>query len=319
MLKKTLILLLVLVAIMAIALLSFFKVNDAPILHGNLDCNVVYKDDLALDIYLPTQPIYDKIPVVVHFHGGAWIAGSKATVNNARFNGAFNVLRDKGYAVISPNYTLAKAGQSPFPACIADAFDVLTWVEKNAQQYRFDLDNVGVMGESAGAHLALMTAYSPASNFTTPNAIDIKYVVNVYGPTYLEKLYQDQKPLVQRMKTSVSSLPSSLQDRFDLPKYLFGFDPAKDSVKTAQFAQKFSPITFVHDAVPPTLLIHGNKDQLVPISQSEYLKEKLDRLGIPNEYHIIEGMDHAFREASTEQKADTQQWIVDFIVDKYNI
>ena len=136
----------------------FFVANEAPILMGDVIHHVAYKNNLTLDIYQPTDTVYAKNPVVVFFHGGAWIMGIKESININRFNDAINRLRQQGYAVISPEYTLADDGKSPFPDCIIDARDVLVWIKNNAEIYHFDLQNVGLFGESAGAHIALMTA-----------------------------------------------------------------------------------------------------------------------------------------------------------------
>lgn len=299
-----------------LALFVFFVKSDAPILHGEIQHHIPYKGALTLDVYHPTQPVYEQSPVLVYFHGGAWVTGAKESVNNARFNGAFNALRQKGYAVVSPDYTLASLGNSPFPACIEDAYDVIAWIESNAAEYNFDLNNVGLLGESAGGHIAMMRAYDGLPS-GTPAQIDLRYMIDVYGPTDLLRLYIDQIPLIDTVKAFSSHLPASFQDNFDINSYLFGFDPEADSAKTDSFTAQFSPDKIVHAAAPNTLIIHGNSDRVVPINQSLLLKAQLDSLGIMNELHILEGMDHAFGGATDPQKQQTQDWIVDFVVRHY--
>ncbi len=299
-----------------LALFVFFVRNDAPLLHGEVQYHVPYKGELTLDVYYPTKDIYDEIPVFVYFHGGAWVTGAKESVNNARFNGAFNRLRDKGYAVVSPNYTLASLGKSPFPACIEDAYDVIAWLEENGPEYHFDLENVGLLGESAGGHIAMMRAYDGLPS-GTPSQIELRYMIDVYGPTDLLRLYKDQIPLIDTVKAISSHLPSSFQDNLDINRYLFGFDPEEDSSKTVDFTAQYSPDMIVHQGAPNTLIIHGDSDRIVPISQSKLLKAQLDSLGIMNEFHILEGVDHAFGEATESQKQQTQDWIVDFVERHY--
>lgn len=298
-------------------LFYFFKKTDAPILQGKVDLCVKYKDELLLDIYEPTKEIYSKRPVLIYYHGGAWVGGNKITVNNARFHGAFNALREKGYAIISPSYTLAKFRISPFPACIADAFDVISWIEQNASIYNFDTNNVGVLGESAGGHLALMAAYADIKNFTTPHDVPLNYVVAIYPPTDLRKLYIDQQELRGSVKASTARLPASMQEYFDISQYLFGFDSEKDTIKANEFTQLYSPIHYVKKDIPNTLLIHGNKDRIVPISQSIILKEKIASIELPVQFHILDGVDHAFVNATPQQKVQTQKWIIDFVVNQY--
>src|SRR5687767_14074552 len=81
-------LLLTLVITMLSGLGFFLIANDAPIITGNVTRNVEYKDGLKLDVYAPTRQVYDKTPVVLYIHGGAWIAGAKEGINFNRFNQA---------------------------------------------------------------------------------------------------------------------------------------------------------------------------------------------------------------------------------------
>ena len=301
-----------LLAIMATgSLLLFAAITDAPVLHGDMDFNIPYKAGKTLDIYHPTNNIYPKTPVLVYFHGGAWIVGSKIMLNSARYNETFNTLREKGYAIVSPKYTLSKKGSSPFPACLEDGGDVLKWLVAHAEKYHFDLDRIGLMGESAGAHIALMTAYQDPPH--SPE-ISIPYVIDIYGPTDLFKLYDEMSPMINKIYTMSGKLPESIQNRVDLPKILFGFDPATDTLKAQQVAARFSPLQQLHSCIPSTLMIHGNKDRIVPLGQSFCLKEKLDELGIPNELHVPDGAGHAFKGASSAQRQQVQDWITGFVL-----
>jgi len=295
----------------------FFKVNNAPILQGEVKLCMEYQEGLLLDIYLPTKMVYKKTPVLLYYHGGAWISGRKETVNNARFNEAFNQLREKGYAVVSPEYTLGEFGQSPFPDCITDTFDAIAWIEENADKYNFDLQNIGVLGESAGGHLALMTAFADAENFNSKIHVPMQYVVAAYPPTDLAYLYKEQRFILDSINMMAGKLPTSIQKIFDGNQYLFGFDPEQDSLRTQTFTKKYSPITYISDKQIPTLILHGNSDRVVPFSQSKILIEKLQQEHIPYEYHFLENVDHAFMGATDAQKAQVQEWIVDFVIRKY--
>ncbi len=304
------------IAIPAAIYYSFNK-SDAPILKGELEYGLEYKPGLELDIYAPTRKVFDKTPLLIHYHGGAWITGSKISVNNDRFNGAFNTLRDQGYAILSPDYTLAEYGKSPFPACLEDAYDVLQWVKVHGSEYNFDFDNIGIMGESAGGHLALMSAYHEQYQDTTTDRIHLNYVVDVYGPTSLYQLYVDQIPLLDSVEKYTISLPECIRENFDINQYLFGFDPAEDEQKSRAFADPFSPAMKVRADLPPTLMIHGVADQVVPVSQSHILETQLDTFQVPHEFHALEGVDHAFIDATEEQHAQIQNWISTFVLKQY--
>lgn len=298
--------------------LAWFFINtDAPVIHGKIIWHQPYKEDLKLDVYLPTQLKYEKTPVVVYFHGGAWLGGNKATVNLNRFNKAFNRLRENGYAIISPEYTLATRDKPPFPDCIIDAYMSLQWIRRNADEYNFDLENIGVFGESARAHIAMMLAYAEEDNFGLDDSgIDLRYVVDVYGPSDLNELYNSS--LVDSLRTYLQRLPEKLEDRLDVTHYLFGFDPEEDTAKRKEYATLYSPISYINRSVPPTLIIHGKLDQIVPIEQSKSLKILLDSNQVENDFHLLRGMDHAFRGASKQQKDSVQSWVVDFIEEKYH-
>jgi acetyl esterase/lipase len=310
---KFLLSILALVAAGLFAFGYFIIANDAPIITGKVIRNVEYKPGLKLDIYTPTQQVYDKAPVVIYIHGGAWISGLKEGLNFNRFNQAANELRNAGYAIISINYTLAKSNQSPFPTCIDDAVDAVRWIHQNADAHQFDVNNVGLFGESAGAHIAMMTAY--ANYFKDSPQIHFNYVVDVYGPNQLTGVYHT--PTVDTLYSVLAKLPDHLQSRLDIAKYIFGFDPKQDSVRAIEMMNTFSPYNLITSSAPATLIIHGDSDRIVPIVQSTTLHAKLDSLGVENEIHIVKGVDHAFAKATHEQKSELQKWIVAFIEQHY--
>lgn len=123
--KRVLTISLVFIGAFASWLTYFFLSNDAPLLHGEVQYHIPISENQKLDVYYPTADVYDKMPVVVFIHGGAWIGGDKVSVNNNRFNEAFNALRNAGYAIVSPDYALARNGNSPFPENIKDSYDAL--------------------------------------------------------------------------------------------------------------------------------------------------------------------------------------------------
>lgn len=297
------------------ALAYFFIANEAPIMKGEVFHHVEYKNHLGLDIYMPTNEIYQRHPVVLFFHGGGWIGGSKEAINVNRINGAINQLRENGYAIISVDYRLATRERSSFPYCIIDAYDAIKWLEDQAGIYSFDTNNVGLMGESAGAHIAMMTAYAEVEDFSpgSKSNIHINYVVDFYGPTHLDSLYHTQRP--DSLRSIVEKMPSGL--RAHLTEQIFGFDPEEDSATAQDFMHRYSPIVYLHKDIAPTLIIHGQLDKICPLLQSEMLQAKLTELDIDHEYHVITGMHHAFNGASKEQKALAQIWIVDFIKRHY--
>ncbi|MDW3190902.1 MAG: alpha/beta hydrolase [Cytophagales bacterium] len=314
--KRLLTISLIVIVLFAGWLAYFFLSNDAPLLHGEVQYHIPFNSNQKLDVYYPTEDVYDNIPVVVFIHGGAWIGGDKVSVNNNRFNEAFNSLRDAGYAIVSSDYTLARNGESPFPQNIVDSFDAMDWVQQNAEAYHFDLNNVTIFGESAGSHLGMMVAFAEPSDFgLNHKKLHPTCVVDVYGPSNLNTLYHRQA--IDSLKTMIAQLPGRLKDQLNLPVLLFGFDPDEDPDRAQEVMNAFSPVTYLEANHGPVLMIHGNKDIVVPIEQSEELKYLFDSLGIGNEFHVLPGVDHAFRGATSSQKDSVQSWITDFILANY--
>jgi acetyl esterase/lipase len=294
-------------------MIYYLHQTDAPATHGEVDYHISYKEGLTLDVYHPTNEArQDVYPVLMYVHGGAWISGSKLTVNNNRFNGAFNQLRAAGYYIISPDYTLAQNGQTPFPDCIQDVFDAIQWADDNADIFKFDMNQLGLLGESAGGHLAMMTTFSEPSDFgLSHDKQPIQYLVDVYGPSNLHALYH--AATTDSINALINRLPATLAERLDLSRLLVGFDPKDQPTKAEEIMHNLSPITYLDSENIPTLIIHGTNDQVVPIEQSYLLTSIYDSLSIPYEAHYFKGVNHAFQGATAIQKDSIQDLIVNFI------
>lgn len=314
--KKWLVIITLLVVVPFVGFLYFFAASEPPITKGPIEYNLEYKKDLRLDVYLPTKQVYEQSPVVLYVHGGAWIAGRKEAINMNRFNEAINRLRAEGYAVVSPEYTLATGDRGPFPYCVQDVYDVVTWIKEHAEDYQFDLNNLGIFGESAGAHISMLVAFAEPSLFVEDfDLVPFQYVVDIYGPAQLEGIYHSET--LDTLNSLIADLPETLRSRLDIAQQIFGFDPSKDTARAQHIIDLYSPHNHVHAKVAPSLLIQGDQDRLVPVQQSIALQAKMDSLGVPNELHILEGVDHAFAGANQAQRDSLQQWIFDFVTRHY--
>jgi acetyl esterase/lipase len=314
--KYTFIGLIAVLLILVVITTNFIFSRKAPIISGTVDYGVEYKNDLKLDLYRPTKNVFDVSPVVFYIHGGAWIRGTKAAINFDRFNGAVNMLRDKGYTIICPDYTLAGEGRSVFPQCILDVYDAIDWTKRNASLYGLDTTNIGIIGESAGAHIAMMIAFQeiplqPEKYKKTK----FNYLIDVYGPNDLADLYHG--PTLERIEASVKRVSKIFGSQFNIKEYVFGFDPSQDSVRANELLYDYSPINILSKKEIPVLIIHGKMDQIVPVEQSMILKQKLDSLDVPNEIHLLDSVDHIFRHASRQQKDSLQLWVSNFVISHY--
>lgn len=295
---------------------GYFYATNAPITNGKVNYNITYKANLELDLYTPTKKIFEKSPVIFYVHGGAWIIGDKFTINSNRFNGAIHNLREQGYTIICPNYTLGRKGKSPFPDCIVDVYDAVDWAKKNAGHYNLDMQNIGLLGESAGAQIAMMVAFSDHHlENKKNNKTRFNYLIDVYGPSDLSRMYEG--PEIKKLNNRLNKFLNLAGKEINIEEYVFGFNPAEDRSRAKNLLENYSPVKFISKKNFPTLIIHGKEDQIVSVDQSVRLNLKMDSLGIVNEMHLIEGMDHSFRKATQIQKDTVQSLITDFVLKSY--
>lgn len=314
--RNTIIVFAVLLLVVTVVTVSFLLKNDAPIISGDVEYGIAYKDKLKLDLYHPTNQVYEASPVIFYIHGGAWIRGTKTAINFDRFNGAVNTLREQGYTIVCPDYSLAGEGRSVFPQCILDVYDAIDWTKKNASVYDLDTTNLGLLGESAGAHIAMMIAFPEKTLQPDKHPkTRFNYLIDVYGPNDLTGIYNGRA--VEQIEASLKKVSKIFGSEFNIKEYVFGFDPGKDSARANELLYLYSPINFLNKNEIPVLIIHGKKDQIVPVEQSMILKQKLDSLGVINEIHLLDSTDHNFRKATREQMDSMQVWISEFVASNY--
>jgi len=140
--------------------------------------NIEYKEDRYLDILMPSKKEFSSIPVIIFFHGGGFIGGSKKGISENLRKKACEELLKEGYAIVSVDYFTAKNSISSFPTCVEDCQDAFSWIYKKSEEYGFDKNNIGLWGTSAGAHLAMMIGFT--------NSDKIKFIIDEFGPVDLD-------------------------------------------------------------------------------------------------------------------------------------
>ena len=224
---------------------------------------------VKLDLFTP--PGDGPFPVVVWLHGGAWKLGDKAEWPHMHF------LVRHGYAVADVEYRFSQV--APFPAQRDDVLAALDYLAGHAAGLRLDASRLAVAGESAGGHLAALAglarpaaapAGGPVPPTTGPATAGVRAVIDLFGPTDLTTLVHDGK----------------LQG--DLDQLLGG-----PMAQKAGLAADASPVTHVRAGAPAFLVLHGTKDPLVPIAQSETFVAKLKAAGGTVHYVPVDGAGHA--------------------------
>jgi acetyl esterase/lipase len=229
-----------------------------------------------LDLYLPTQPKREKLPVVVFVHGGGWQDGDKAV-------GAALLLpfvRTGEYAGVSVGYRLSD--EATWPAQIHDCKAALRFVRVNAARYGLDPDRIGAFGQSAGGHLALMLGLTGgvpvlegelgAHGGTSSR---VAAVANFFGPTELLAMV-GQPGDIDRAQA-------------DAPEAKLIGGPLRENPEKAAAA---SPVTYVTPDDPPVLTVHGTADRTVPYDQGVRIDAALRKAGVTSYLVTVEGGGH---------------------------
>lgn len=217
-------------------------------------------------------------PAVLAIHGGGFRAGSRKG-----YQATCLALAQHGYLCAAADYRLAPA--APFPAAVYDVKAAVRYLRANASKLGIDTNKIGVMGGSAGGHLALflgVTGNVPEFEGDGPNrdqSSRVSVVVDYYGPSDLTKSYG-----------------RSVDAAEVLPLFLGG-----DLVHARAMHLRASPLNWVTPDAAPTLAIQGTKDRYVNYEQSVWIIDRLLAVGVEAELESIEGADHGFKGADAER------------------
>jgi acetyl esterase/lipase len=240
-------------------------------LHGNIKYNDDNHPKHLLDIYLPSDA-EGKIPLVVFIHGGGWLSNDKYADMGYMKKTVAEIVKN-GFALASIDYRFST--EAVFPAQIQDCNRAISFLYDNAEKYGIDRSRIALMGFSAGGHLASLAGLSKNNNIEaffmpgTSKSFAFKAVVDFYGPSELILF-----PGADNEKSPEALLIGAAPlDRPDLAKVA-------------------SPVTYVDRDDPPFLIVHGEKDELVPPKQSRLLSAWLNVAGIPNELILVEDAPH---------------------------
>ena len=221
-------------------------------------------------------------PAIVCIHGGGFRAGSRKG-----YDALCMRLAREGYVAFTVSYRLAPKFQ--FPAAVHDVKGAVRWLRANAKQYHIDPERIGVMGGSAGGHLAQFLGVTADVKSFEGNGADpdkssrVSCVVNYYGPSDFTKSYG-----------------KSVDAAEVFPLWLGGnLDNARHRHIVA------SPINWITPHAAPTLCIHGTQDKYVAHEQAVWLVDRLKSAGVEADLLTLEGAGHGFNgpDAETAEQA----------------
>ncbi len=202
--------------------------------------------------------------MICWIHGGGWRSGDKAS-GRGRLR---NFVATGNYAGVSIGYRLS--GEATWPAQIHDCKAAIRWIRANAGQHNLDPDRIAVWGSSAGGHLVAMlgvtenvAALEGEIGPHTKESSAVTCVVDYFGPTEFLTMNDHEGTMNHNSPTSPESL-------------LIGGAIQRHPEK----ARAASPMSYVSKDAPPFLIVHGDKDGLVPFPQSVAFAQALREQGV---------------------------------------
>jgi acetyl esterase/lipase len=255
--------------VLALAVNSCAKPLPAISLPAETIDNVAYGTDPKhkMDIYLPQNRSAERTKLIVLIHGGGWNGGDKG-----EFTPYITELQKRlpDYAYANINYRLCNlnSGNNRFPAQENDVKTAIEFLRAKSAEYKVS-HSIILLGASAGAHLALLQGYK----IEKPQKV--KAVISFFGPSDLVDLYNHPaNPSIPLLLNAVT-----------------GSSPSQNKL----IYEQSSPINFVTAQSPPTLILHGGRDFLVPEKQSTLLKNKLESLRVIHQYVYYPNEGHGWR------------------------
>ena len=248
----------------------------------------VDEQKLQLDLYRPKEAT-GKLPVVVWVHGGGWKNGSKDRCPAAW-------LAIHGFAVASIDYRLTH--QAQWPAQIDDCRAAVRWLRENAGTLNLNPDRIGAWGSSAGGHLVALLGTLDAQG-SEKTSSQVQAVCDWFGPTDLLTMPPNT---ISETRTEADIAESN------------GAKLLGSTVRDVpELAKQASALYQVSKDDPPFLIMHGEKDPGVPLSQSQRLHEKLLTAGAQSKLQVVTGAGHGGKEFQTPE---AKQLVLDFFSKK---
>jgi acetyl esterase/lipase len=221
-------------------------------------------------------------PAVIIVHGGGFTGGNK----HVYVTPMFEPLTQARFVWFSIDYRLAP--QYKFPAAVEDVDHAIEYVKSHSSQYKVDVHRIALLGESAGGYLV-----SYVGTQTEPKW-KVAAVVSFYGPHNLMGEFE--------MRKRQGVAPGALTEFLGITTY---------DGKAFRLLKKESPINHVKKGLPPFLLLHGTKDDVVDYQQSVDMCARLRQAGDACELYPVEGGKHGMGnwEAMPAYKQKVVEWL----------
>jgi acetyl esterase/lipase len=232
---------------------------------------------LTMDVYVPKEKRNGA--GVIYAVSGGWFSAKQPAGPPV-----YDHFLRRGYVVFAVTH-----GSQPrftIPEVLEDMHRAVRYVRKNSGRYGVDPKRLGMAGGSAGGHLSLMQGCAPREG--NPKAIDpvdressrIAAVACFFPPT---DFLNYGKPGQEALGTGILVNFKAPFDFVEMDQKSRSFVPITEPERRRQVGRLISPANHVSEKSPPTLIIHGDADQLVPIQQAELIIEKFRAAKVPCE------------------------------------
>lgn len=252
--------------------------------HGNVESR------LANGIRVEDYQKEKKKPAIIILPGGGYRGSDKnLLVPEMTF------LAEAGYVVAFIYYR--GSSQALFPAQLIDVKTAIRFLKRHSEQFHIDKEKIGVMGRSAGGHLAVLAGMNDGLDLGEEyleESSDVQCVCDWFGPVDVVACLEKEKYMIEnnpdyRWKNIYETHPGALLG-----------EEGETLMKKARYA---SPFERVSDKVAPMLILHGDRDRHVPWEISEKFYDFLVKEGFEQqtEYYLIENADHGSDEFFQEE------------------
>jgi acetyl esterase/lipase len=315
-----------------------------PTFHNYAKSRVTDEPTACLDLYLPPShdPSKHSYKTLVFYHGGGLTTGTKSFVPTLLFTG----LLSKNYILISADYTLLPDAGSTGETIRDDMHQLETWLLSNHAQFGIDTNKIAIAGASAGAYVAAMSI-SVWSRIQIRSFVDLYGMVDIGAPFFNQGLPSGVQMFLNTYKIDDLKLEIfpkfftpgrtpvweglnmfDVEDRWGLFLYVVkngfllelvtgGWEVGGNRGPGLSGDVKMVlPFELVGEAgkgrFPPTILMHGEEDTVVPYEGSLRYYEKLREAGVEAELYVVKGAEHGLLPGAEKRKEDFGR-LVEFV------
>lgn len=291
----------------------FLSAQEETIIESNVIYGMHGGLALLMDVYHPENPNGHGIVVIPGCGFHQLVSYDALPLNNSPWY-LSNILGTdlmlaEGYTLFVVNHRAAPIFR--FPAPVEDVQRAVRFIRYNADKYKIDSNKIGALGHSSGATLAsiLGLANGKGNNSSkdkiASESAKVQAVVSLAGPSDLDKFVREEEGDVGAVSSYVGT---------HLPIWR---GPDAPNQKEMSLFKEASPISYVTADDSPFLIVHGNKDKVVPFSQSEVLLAKLMENKVIVESIVIESGDHSL--ATEAAKGIDSDAYFDAIIKLFNL